>query len=135
MNTVLEAVKSTRSELPDSLGSCASVDSDLGVLQQVVKERQDQAEQAKNVQTSGLTDGDALKQAMVDMTQGTLDADQDYLDWAQQAQSSGDCTDVEESGEIGDANQKAADAKRQFVALWNPIAQQSNQPSYAWNDF
>ena len=69
------------------------------------------------------------------MAQTSLDADQEYLNWAQAATASGDCQDVTDGGTIGQANQDAADAKRGFVALWNPYAARLGLTHYVWNDF
>lgn len=135
MNTLLQDIKNTRSSLPDTLGSCSSLDSDLTVLQQVVPQRQDQANSATNLRTDQMTDGGALEQALTNMTQSTLTADRDYLDWAQQAQSSGNCSDAGQDGTIGTDNQTAADAKRNFVKLWNADAARFGQPQYSWKDF
>jgi hypothetical protein len=135
MNAVLQAVQSTRSQVPDTLGSCDSVGSDLSVLQQVVQDRRDEVSRARSLQADQLTGDDDLRQDLVDLTQTTLDADEDYLNWAQQAEASGECTDVSENGAIGRANQRAADAKRHFVAMWNAIAPQFDLPTYVWNDF
>lgn len=134
MDTMLRAVKATRAKVPDTLGSCDTVTTDLGPVQRVVQERQGQAAAASDLEVDRLTGGTDLRQALEDMTQRTLEADEAYLSWAEAAQS-GDCTDVTENGAIGDANQRAADAKRHFVSLWNAVADQYGLPAYAWNDF
>jgi hypothetical protein len=135
MNALLQKIKATRSEVPDTLGSCASLDSDLSALQQAVQERRDETTEAANLPIDQLLDGTQLSQALVDLTQRTLDADQQYLNWAQDAQASGQCTDAGEDTGISDANQRAADAKRAFVDLWNSDAAEFQLPQYAWNDF
>lgn len=134
MDTLLRAVKATRAKVPGTLGSCDNVTTDLGSVQEVVQERQDQANAAAGLNVDGLTGGTDLRQALEDLTRRTLEADQAYLSWAQAAQS-GDCTDVTDSGPIGDANQRAADAKRHFVSLWNDVADRYGLPNYVWKDF
>ncbi len=131
---MLKAVKATRAEVPDTLGDCGTVTGDLGAVQQVVQERQGQAGAASRLRVDLLIGGEDLRQALKDMTQRTLEADQAYLSWAQDAQS-GDCTDAGKSSAIENANQQAADAKRHFVDLWNALATQFGQPTYVWNDF
>ena len=140
ISTLLQSIVATRSEMPAAVGSCANVGSDVSALQQVVAERNSDAAQAVNLQGEPSSAGSNLMQALVSMTQSMSVADNDYLTWAQQAQSSGTCTDVTESdvtetGTIGTDNQNAANAKRAFVALWNPCAQQAGQQTYTWKDF
>jgi hypothetical protein len=135
MNELLLEIQTTRSGIPDSLGGCGNVEADLSALERVVQERTQEATEAGDLRTDQLTDGAELGQALVDMTQSTLDADQEYLTWAKKAQSSGDCTDVGDGGTIGAANQTAADAKRRFVGLWNGYAGQFGQQEYSWKDF
>jgi hypothetical protein len=135
INTLLQSIKASRAKLPDTLGDCATVSSDIQPLEQVVRERDNQANEATNVQADGLPNGDALKQALVDMTRSTLTADQKYLDWAWPATSGGNCTDAGKDTTINHANQTAADAKRRFAELWNADAQQYGEPTYAWHDF
>jgi hypothetical protein len=133
MNALLLTIKATRSELPDTLGSCTSVSSDLEILERVVQERSGQVTEATNLRTDTLSGGAALKTALIDMTDKTLAADQAYLEWAQNADAF--CTDVSQDGDLGQANQKAADAKRDFLKLWKPVAVSFKEPKYAWRDF
>jgi hypothetical protein len=130
----LKSIKKTRADIPETLGSCSTVDTDLPTLQQVVKDRATEADQASNLATDAVSDGAALKEALINMTQATLSADQLYASWAQDAQSSGFCSDVPASGDIADANQTAADAKRAFVSLWNSDAKSYGLKTYSWRD-
>jgi hypothetical protein len=135
MNTLLGQIQSTHSELPDSIGSCDAVSSNVDALKQIVSERHDQADAASGLHTDQLTDGTELGSALVEMAQSNLDADQAYLDWAQNAQSSGACTGSEQNDTIRTANQRAANAKRDFANLWNGYAPQLGQPTYSWKTF
>jgi hypothetical protein len=135
MNALLKDARATRSHIPPTLGSCLNVSSDADTLEGIVQERTDQAAAAAKLETSVMPDGDALKEALVAMTQATENADEQYLSWAQDAQSSGSCFDVPASGDIADANQTAADAKRAFVKLWNAEAPTYGKHKYRWTDF
>ena len=133
MDALLHSIKATGSERPDTLGSCASLSSDAEILGQVVQERSEQVTEATNLRTDTLSGGPALKSALIDMTNKTLAADQAYLNWAQNAGSF--CTDASQDGDLGQANQEAADAKRHFLKLWQPVASPFNEPKYSWRDF
>ncbi|MDN3351702.1 hypothetical protein [Actinomadura sp. DC4] len=134
INTLLESIKHTRAKVPDTLGSCTNLASDEASLEEVVQERDEQASQAPALAADSLSDGESLKEALLNMVQSTLTADQKYLTWARKGESVG-CTGVPATGTINDANQTAADAKRAFVGLWNSDAEPYDLPSYKWNDF
>jgi rubredoxin-like zinc ribbon protein len=135
MNALLRSVRSTRSRIPPTLGSCVSVSSDAEALERIVQERDEQANEATALDVTGMPNGDAIKEALVAMAQATADADEQYRSWAEESQTTGQCVDVPEDGTIGTANQTAADAKRAFVSLWNADAPSYGQRKYKWTDF
>jgi hypothetical protein len=132
-NALLHAIKITRAKVPDTLGSCANLSSDVEALDQVVQERSGQVADATNLRVDSLVGGPPLKSALVDMANKTLTADQAYLTWAQDASTF--CTDVNQDAALGQANQDAADAKRHFLKLWRPISSPFDEPKYKWQDF
>ncbi|MEU5876420.1 hypothetical protein [Spirillospora sp. NPDC047279] len=135
LGTFLASINATRKKLPDSLGRCDTVESDYAGLLTVTDERTRQAEQARTMNLDGLTDAEALKRALVDMTQVTLDADKKYVRWAKRIRGGATCTDAGASTSIVTANTAAEQAKKRFVGLWNDRASQDGLRQYAWTDF
>jgi hypothetical protein len=130
MGTLLQSVSASSDNLPSTLGSCSTVDSDIGPLRQLIEDRTAHVQQAQDLEADAIPDGESLKQALVSMLQATLDADQHYLTWAEEP----DCTSVTSNSTIKEANDAATTAKRTFVDLWNDIAAQYGQPTYQWDD-
>jgi hypothetical protein len=135
MNTFLQTVQSTRTEMPDTLGACEYAASDVELLAEVVQERTQQVSEATALRVDDIVDGGGLRQALISMTVATLTADKRYLTWARRAGSSSVCSDAGGNDAINKANQTAADAKRAFVRVWNADASRYGQPTYEWNDF
>ncbi len=133
MGEMLTTTIDGRSSLPSTLGNCATAASDLGTIQQVVADRDDQIAQARNLSVDEMESGPALQQSLVNMAQASRDADQAYANWTSDA-SNGHCTDLAQDSGIVQANQTAADAKRDFVARWNPIAERYGLKTYTWKE-
>ncbi|KAB2342191.1 hypothetical protein [Actinomadura rudentiformis] len=130
MGTLLQSISTSSDNLPGTLGSCSTVTSDIEPLRQLINERTTHLRQARNVQTDAIPDGESLRQALVSMLQATLDADNEYLRWAERPV----CTSAGKSSTITQANDAATTAKQSFVGLWNGIATQYGQPTYSWDD-
>lgn len=135
IGSLLAAVHASKNDLPRSLGSCNTVASDIEPLRELIDERDKQNTTASNLETGALPDGDELKEALMEMTQASLDADRAYLDWAEQAQSSLFCTAASHDSSITAANKRATAAKRHFAELWNSTAQMFEQTLYNSDDF
>jgi hypothetical protein len=99
MGTLLESISASSDNLPSTLGSCSTVASDIGPLRQLIQDRTAHLQQAQNLRTDAISDGESLKQALVPMLQATLDADQKYLDWAEQPE----CTSIGSDSAITEA--------------------------------
>lgn len=132
---LLAAVTASHRKLPDTLGGCDSAAADLGPLKEVTEERRQQAEQAGFLQVDAIPEGDALKQALMEMTSASLQADEEYVTWAEQAQSSVTCTEASQDSSIVTANKTATSAKRRFADLWSSIASQHGGSAYTAGDF
>ncbi|MBE1531455.1 hypothetical protein [Actinomadura algeriensis] len=133
---LLTEIQNTRSKMPDTLGDCVTVESDLPPLREVTEERRTQAGQAANADFTGLANADELRDALVEMTRLVLEADERYIEWAERATAStGLCTPATSDTSVMDANTAAADAKQRFVELWNAATASQGGPTYVWNDF
>jgi hypothetical protein len=132
---LLQMITVTGAKIPDTLGSCVNLESDFIELQQVISERAHQLDQARKLHVDQIPGGDTLKQALVNMIQKALDVDKEYENWAGLAQATGRCTDGQVGSIIDQTNQTSADAKREFVSLWNNAAEQYGFTLHTWNDF
>ena len=90
------------------------------MIQQVRDERQTEYNNAQNLQTGSLPNGAQLKFDLVKALSYSLQADNDYLTYAQDEQSSS-CQSGSQASAMA-AGDQAVTYKRAFVNLWNPIA-------------
>jgi hypothetical protein len=104
--------------------ACTNLDDAVSQLQDVVNQRVGEYSRASALPTSALQDGAAMKSELIRALSSSLEADRDYLTWAQQ-QLAGGCTPSEQSSAYNAANgaSQVADAdKEAFVQVWNPVA-------------
>lgn len=134
VNGVLDSMAGSRSEFAGAMTDaeqCANLDSAAPLIQKVVDERKSELSSAQALQVDALPSGAQLKDALTRSLQASLDADNAYLAWATSNQG---CTGTTpETSDYDNGNQistdRATPAKQEFLQLWNPIAQQNNQPS------
>ena len=103
--------------------ACTNLSGAVGQIQQVVNQRSGQYQQASTLSTADLTGGATVKSDLITALRDSLNADRDYLTWAQQ-QSAG-CTPGAQSAAYTtayNADQQANAAKAQFAQVWDPIA-------------
>jgi hypothetical protein len=137
VNKVLSSGKTARGHLPAPLRTCDDVAAGVAGFQQVVRDRQQELSQSKQLKVDRLRNGARLRRWMINAYQSSLDADQAYLAWAREVQSRG-CGDriapltAHYRAAIA-ANDKAGPAKRRVAGLWKPIANSQGLPTYAWN--
>jgi hypothetical protein len=137
VNRILKSGSTARGHLPSPLRTCDDVAAGVSGFQQVVQDRQQELAQSKELKVDQLQNGVRLRRSMIAAYQSSLNADRAYLAWAREIQARG-C-----GGKIAPltahykdaiaANNKAGPAKRQVVALWNPIANGDSLPVYVWN--
>ena len=96
-------------------------------IQGVVNERDTEYNRAAALSTSALANGAALKSDLLTVLRDSLNADRDYLRWAQQQDNPG-CTPSAPSGTFTTADQQAGVAKTAFLQIWNPIAAKYGLP-------
>ncbi|WP_143219644.1 hypothetical protein, partial [Actinomadura sp. CNU-125] len=76
LTALLDDIQNTRTKLPDTLGDCSTVASDLPVLREVTEERRRQADAAATVDVGDVSNGAEMQGALVDMTRLALAADE-----------------------------------------------------------
>lgn len=138
VDQVLRSGTVAHGHLPSRLRTCDEVAAGVSGFQRVVQDRREELSRSMGLRVDRLQDGARLRRSMIVAYRSSLAADQAYLAWAQdvQARSCG--------GRIAPltahykdavaADDKAGPAKRQVVALWNPIAGGQGLPTYAWNN-
>jgi hypothetical protein len=127
VNHLLASSAATRKALQaavDEVGDCANLPSAVSQIQAVVNQRGNESSQASALATTALANGTTVKSDLIAALHDSLDADRDYLAWAQQQLNSG-CTPAAQSGAYNaanDADQQAGASKEAFVHVWNRVA-------------
>jgi serine/threonine-protein kinase len=99
---------------------CTNLSYAVNQLQQARNGRERELSQADGLSTDALQNGTALKSDLIQALQYSLNADNDYLNWAN-AQEANCQPGTEQNVGITD-NNGATTYKDMFVGLWNPIA-------------
>lgn len=139
VHDVLQQSNSSRQNVEQHTGevqNCSDVsDGDAG-LQQDVSDRQNELNEAQNLSVDALPNGDALKTALVGAMQNSLNADNYYLDWANDVGSCSGTTAPSDSNLVAasSASKTAVSYKNQFVALWNQITPDEGYPTLTEQD-
>ena len=124
---LLDSSAATRQVLGGAINevlNCTNLSGAASQIQNTVSQRDSEYREASTLSASGLPQGAAVKSDLIAAMRTSLDADHDYLTWAQQELNLG-CAQPEQSTAYGAANSadQAADAAKQvFVQVWNPIA-------------
>jgi hypothetical protein len=138
VDALLAAGKEAHARLQYDAGTCDGLAAAVPRFEQIVRDRWDELDDARNLPLDRLTRASELRQALTDSYRFSLAADRAYLAWARAAQLE-DCGDAAPSTtpDLADAraaDDKAAPAKRRFLRLWNPIARSQGLPVYVWKD-
>jgi serine/threonine protein kinase len=137
---LLVSSAATRQGLNGAIGNvlgCTGLSTAVSDLQHAVSQRGAEYKQASALSGSALPDGAAVKSGLITALHMSLEADQDYLTWAQQQQSSG-CASPAQSSAYSAANradQQADTAKEAFVQVWNPVAAKYGVKQTSAGDF
>jgi serine/threonine protein kinase len=127
VNNLLSSSAATRQELQGAVGEvliCSDLPSAARQLQNVVNQRSTEYNQASALSTSALANAATLRSDLIAALRNSLDADNDYLTWAQQQLNSG-CTPTAQSSAYDaayNASQQADASKEAFIQVWNPVA-------------
>jgi hypothetical protein len=118
----LKALQGAVSEVFD----CTNLSSAVRQIQNVVNQRSTEYNQASALSTSALANGAAVKSDLIAALRNSLDADKEFLAWAQQQLNPG-CTPTAQSGAYNaayNASQQAGASKDAFIQVWDPVAAQ-----------
>ncbi|WP_121437338.1 hypothetical protein [Actinomadura pelletieri] len=117
------------------LAEMATTRSDLGTvvvdgcersgLRRVLDARTSQLEKARTLKVDALTGGTQMKEALVRALEASTESNQRYLDVAPGCPPESDVLDI---------NQRASDAKNEFIGYWSPIARQAGLPARTADD-
>ncbi len=137
MNTLLVNSANTRlqwnaNKLVNNVANCVNIDSDVAQISDIAQQRTTELNQARNLQVGAIPNGALLKSQLMTALQSSLNADNNYLAWARQQQSSG-CSVGTNSSYYQTATSddtQSTNAKMAFLNTWNPIASQ-----YGLNQF
>jgi hypothetical protein len=127
VNSLLSSSAAARAALQHAVSqadSCTGVPAAVSQIQNVVSKRSAEYHQAAGLSTSALANGVMLKSDLIAALRDSLNADKDYLTWAQQQLKPG-CTPAAKSNTFSAAylaDQQAGAAKEAFLRMWNPIA-------------
>ena len=128
INSLLVQSVNSRSRLiyaTNLVNNCTNLSYAVSVLQQIANGRRSELNQAQGLKTEALPNGSALKSDLIQALRYSLNADKDYLAWAQNEEVS--CQVGSEANENAAASSddiRATQYKTLFVGLWNPIAAQ-----------
>ncbi len=139
VNTLLGSSAATRKALVGAVAqvrACAREPATVSQIQQVVNQRSAEYSRAAALSTAALANGTTVKSDLLAALRSSLQADRDYLTWAQQ-QLTG-CKPGAPSraynAAVG-ADQQAVAAKGTFVGVWNPVAAKYGLPTETTSSF
>ena len=112
VDSLLTEMSSTRSEL----GSVVTSGCEPSGLERIRTQRQEQLAKAKALDVSALENGTALRDALVRALEASVESNQRYLDVAPGCPSDDDVAPI---------NNRASQAKREFIDLWRPNAEKA----------
>ena len=127
MNDLLSSSAATRKAMQGAVSQasdCTDLSSAVSQIQNAVNQRSTEYNQASAMSTSALADGALMKTDLTAALRNSLDADKDYLAWAQRQLKLG-CAPAAQSSAYSAANNadmQANAAKEAFVQVWNPVA-------------
>ncbi len=127
MNSLLQDSSNSRTSVESSVQevqNCSDIADGTSGLQQVVSERSTELSEADNLSTGAMPNGATLKSDLIGAIKNSLDADNDFLSWAQGVGGcSGSAPEDSNYQAAMNASSTAVSYKNDFVTLWNPIAQ------------
>ncbi|MFB4317441.1 hypothetical protein [Actinomadura sp. 21ATH] len=139
LNALLNASAATRRELAAALNGtakCETLPAAIRGFEGVAQRRTNQMRRAKALKVDKLTNGPRMRVTLYQAFKASLEADQRLLAWANKAKRK--CRGkprpaVSQAPGRIPAERRATIAKKQFVAMWNPVARATGQPPRLWN--
>src|SRR4029077_17779516 len=127
VNNLLSSSAATLKALQGAVSeviNCTNLSRAVRQIQNVVNQRSTEYNQASALSTSALANGAAVKSGLIAALRNSLDADKEFLAWAQQQLNPG-CPPTAQSSAYNaahNASQQAGASKRAFVQVWDPVA-------------
>jgi len=117
------------------VGGCTMAPEDgITLMRQAISQRQQMISSIDTVSVDTIPDGQQMLADLKQAAQQSIAADQDFIGWMQDIQTSGACpidTSQDSSYQAGlQASTQATQAKQAFTGLWNPLASQFSQPTF-----
>ena len=129
VNNLLSSSAATLKALQGAVSevfNCTNLSSAVRQIQNVVNQRSTEYNQASALSTSALANGAAVKSDLIAALRNSLDADKDFLTWAQQQLNPG-CSPTAQSSAYNaayNASQQAGASKKAFIQVWDLVAAQ-----------
>lgn len=117
----------------ENLNACRNLVAATADLRKVADGRARQIDALDELDVSALPDGPSLRDTLVTALRYSLDADNAFVRWGEQAQQSG-CRKEDNHAEAMRFSQQATATKKRFVRSWNPIARGYGLPEYKDTD-
>ncbi|MBB5133067.1 hypothetical protein HNP84_002788 [Thermocatellispora tengchongensis] len=117
----------------DQVRGCEQAQAGIATIQRITDGREEQVAQVEGLVVDAIADGETLKARLSAALGASLEADRRFLAWARrQAQ---DCTsawpqDPDYKRGLA-ASDRATEAKKEFLAMWNPLAREHSLPERA----
>lgn len=134
IDNLLTVSKTTRTDLfvaVQEVNDCTNLSAAISSLQMVRDDRAAELGTAKGLAIDALDSGSTIKSLLVGALSHSLSADKYYISWAQVRRTDG-CSPANlntTAHGAAESESHTADAyKEQFVALWNPLAEQLGLP-------
>ncbi|XVQ11701.1 hypothetical protein ACQP1W_03700 [Spirillospora sp. CA-255316] len=139
VNKLLNSSADTKRQLAGALrgtARCETLPAAIKGFQVVAQRRTNQVRRTQGLKLDQVRNGERMRVTLRQAFQASLEADQRLLAWANAARKK--CRgkprpDVSRAPGRMAAERKATIAKKQFVALWNPVAKTHSLPPRIWN--
>jgi hypothetical protein len=140
VNRTLESSGQTRQALNRAIErvlQCQAVKDAVSTLDTVISDRQEQVTAVNGNVLSAIPDGSRIQTALLQVLQTSLDADRDWRNWAAAKTTSCSKNDTGSAAYKAATTASSADtsAKKEFAALWNPVAATMGLPTRTGADF
>ncbi|MGH3408811.1 MAG: hypothetical protein ACRDRJ_40890, partial [Streptosporangiaceae bacterium] len=110
----------------NDVSNCGNIAGDISEIQSVENQRQDEYAQAQTTPMNDLPNGAEVKSDLIQALHYSLVADQDYLNYANQMETSSCQSGSQAAAQAADG--QAVTYKNDFLSLWNPIASEYGLP-------
>lgn len=121
------------------VADCSMTSADgVGQLQQAITDRQNAIATMNALSVSAIPNGQSMLTNLGSVLQLSISADRDFIGWMQDPASTQNCpastaSDADYNTGLR-VSAQAVQAKNQFLAVWNPLAEQFGLPTYSQPD-